>query len=68
MDANEESYIKLLIGEAVMRAHDRLEARGGDIKELERLLETAPNSMETVEAIDLLYRERFWWEKWLRHW
>jgi hypothetical protein len=66
MDANEESYIKLLIGEAVMRAQDRLEARGGDIRELERLLETAPHSMETVKAIDLLYRERFWWEKWLR--
>src|SRR5262245_46996907 len=32
MDANEESYVRLLIGEAVMRAQDRLEARGGDIK------------------------------------
>jgi len=49
-----------------MRAQDRLEARGGDIKELERLLETAPHTMETAKAIDLLYRERFWWEKWLR--
>jgi hypothetical protein len=68
VDANEESYIKLLIGEAAMRAQDRLEARGGDIRELERLLETAPHSMETVKAIDLLYRERFWWEKWLRRW
>ena len=67
MDANEESYIKLLIGEAVLRAQDRLEARGGDIKELETLLATAPTSMETVKTIDLLYRERFWWEKWLRH-
>jgi hypothetical protein len=63
MDAKEESDIKLLIGEAVMRAQDRQEARGGDIKELERLLQTAPNSMETVAAIDLLYRRHFWWEK-----
>lgn len=66
MDAKEVSYMKLLIGEAVMRAQDRQEARGGDIKELERLLETAPSSMETVKAIDQLYRERFWWEKLLR--
>jgi hypothetical protein len=27
------------------------------------LLETAPISIETVKAIDLLYRKRFWWEK-----
>ena len=66
MDANEESYIKLLIAEAVMRAQDRLEARGGDAKELQALLATAPNSLATVKAIDLLYRRRFWWEKWLR--
>jgi hypothetical protein len=66
MDAEEEGYMKLLIAEAVMRAQDRLEARGGDMRELERLLNTAPNSMETVNAIDLLYRKRFWWEKWLR--
>jgi hypothetical protein len=66
MDAKEESDIKLLIGEAVMRAQDRQEARGGDIKELERLLQAAPNTMETVAAIDLLYRRRFWWEKLLR--
>jgi hypothetical protein len=49
-----------------MRAQDRLEARGGDVKELQALLETAPNSLDTVKAIDLLYRKRFWWEKWLR--
>lgn len=66
MDAEEESYMKLLIAEAIMRAQDRLEARGGDIRELQRLLETAASSMETVRAIDLLYRRRFWWEKWLR--
>jgi hypothetical protein len=63
MDANEESYIRLLIGEAVLRAQDRLESRGGNIEELERLLATAPISMDTVKAIDLLYRKRFWWEK-----
>ena len=68
MDAKEESYVRLLIGEAVLRAQDRREARGGDIEELERLLETAPSCMETVKAIDLLYRKRFWWEKLLDRW
>jgi hypothetical protein len=63
MDAEEESYVRLLIGEAVMRARDRLEAHGGDVEELERLLATSPNSMDTVAALDLLYRKRFWWEK-----
>ena len=68
MDPKEESYVRLLIGEAVMRAQDRREAHGGNIEELERLLETAPNSMGTVAAIDLLYRRRFWWEKLLDRW
>lgn len=63
MDAKEESYVRLLIGEAVMRAQDRREAHGGDMEELEKMLATAPCSMETVAAIDLLYRRRFWWEK-----
>lgn len=59
----EESHIEFMLYQALDDAGDRCELHGGDIRELQKVRDTAPTSMETVHKIEALYRKRSWWAR-----
>jgi hypothetical protein len=61
-DYEQESHIEFALYQALDAAGDRCEQYGGDIRELQKIRDTAPTSMETVHKIMALYR-RPWWQR-----
>lgn len=60
---NQESGAEFALYQALDAAGDRCEQYGGDIRELQKIRDAAPPSLEMVHKIEALYRPRSWWKR-----